>query len=243
MTVSILLFAWYLFHRSPDTGCCRGLLSNLCGINGRAAVCLARSAVPLRGGVRTVALLRAVDGDAGFVDCRESGPDRACAHGTAERLRGGRPRRPGGARRVLGLGSRLDGRPAAVRCARRSGRRCGDDTRVVGFGCRWDRLRGGRRLEGDARSVADRRMRTVDGVGRAYQRKRHVGGGARHRRRGDRWPVHHDHDRSSRAAPKPIRTRTPSPPIWATMWRSSPSSPIRARRILHSDRISRRNCS
>ena len=123
-------------HRPADTRCCRAFLSNLCGINGRAAVCLARIAVSMRGGVRTFALLRAVDGDDRFRRFRESGPDRTCTHGTPERLRGDRPARQGSPRRVLGLGSRLDRRPAAVWCAGRSCRRRGDDTGVVGFGCR-----------------------------------------------------------------------------------------------------------
>ena len=46
-----------------------------------------------------------------------------------------------------GLGPGLDRRPAAVRRARRSCRRRGDDAGLVGFGRRRDRLRGGRGLE------------------------------------------------------------------------------------------------
>src|SRR5258705_13138054 len=174
MTVSILLFAWWLFHRLPDTERCRALLSDLCGINGCAAVCLARSAVSLHDGVRTVAVIRAVDGDVGGVDLGESGADRAGARGPAEWLRGGPPCWPGAAAPLLGVWAPLDGRPAKVPGARRPGRRRCDDTGVVGFGRRGDRLRGGPRLGCDARSVADRRMRTVDGVGRAHQRKRHI---------------------------------------------------------------------
>src|SRR5258707_9766036 len=109
MTVSVLLFAWYLFDRSPDTGRCKTFLSKLCGINGRAAVGLARSAVPVRGGVRTVAVVGTADSDLGFVDFAESGAHRARAHRTADRLRGGRPPRADCSGRVLGVGSRLDG--------------------------------------------------------------------------------------------------------------------------------------
>src|SRR5258708_30632303 len=161
MTVSVLLFAWYLSHRSPDTGRCRTFLSKLCGINGRAAVCLARSAVPVRGGVRTVALIGAVDGDLASVDSGKAGTDRARALRTAERLRGGRPVGANGSCRVLGVGSRREGRPTAVRGARRSRRRRYDDTGVVGFGCRRDPLRGGRRPPSDAPSLAARPIRTA----------------------------------------------------------------------------------
>jgi len=178
MTVSVLLFAWYLYDRSADTGCCKGFLSNLCGINGRAAVCLARSAVPVRGGVCSVALVSPVDGDNDFVGFGESGAHRARAHRTAERFRGGRAVGQGGARRVLGAGLGLGRRPAAVPMARRSRRRRVDDAGLVRFGRRRDRLRRGRRLGRDARSVATRRMRPVDGVGRAHHRNRRIRRGA-----------------------------------------------------------------
>ena len=244
MTVSILLFAWYLSHRSPDTRRCRGFLSNLCGINGRAAVCLARSAVSLRGGVRTVArhprrrrrrrLRRLPVNPARIERVRTelpSGYEVAALSGA------------GGARRVLGPGSRLDRRPAAVRGARRSCRRRGDDDgggrlrAPGGSSTRWSPARR-RRLDPSL----------IDECGQWTVSAGHTSGsvtcrgGARDRRRGDRRPVHRDHHRRRGRHRNPFARRTPSPPIWATTSRSSPSSAIRARRILHSDRISRRIC-
>ena len=211
--------------RLPDTERRRGLLSNLwyqraCGClpcSQRWFLCVMRA---------DVAVIRAVDGAAGFADCRESAG--SSVRGTCRGLRGGRPRRPGS---PVVLGPVPTGPPTRceVRCAPiRS--RCGDDTGwSASPGIVYAVVAAGSKAITDPSLIDECGQWTVS-AGR-YQRKRHAGGGARHRRRGDRGPVHHAlHDpRRGRQPMKPIRTPRPSRVIWASMWRfvvvTDPGSP------------------
>ena len=198
-----------------DTRCCRAFLSNLCGINGRAAVCLAR-ALSLRGGVAQRPH-RHRRRRPGFVALGESGPIDV-SHGPAERLRGGRPVQQGRARRVLGLGPDWTADPP----------RCG----ALADPAPTRRRHEGGRLRVPAGSSTPwsptrRRRRSVliDECGQWTVFAGHTGGTSRSRRR----------PRSTARRPwasttttttveggtETIRTPTPSPPIWAAMSRLS----------------------
>ena len=179
-----------------------------------------------------------------FVGFGESGAHRARAHRTAERLRGGRPVRPG--RRPSRSGGWARTGPPTRRGAERSPipsptaattrgwSASGAGGIVYAVVAGLDARRSIRRCSTNA---ASGRCRPGTPPEPSHSSTAPPIDGA-----DDRRPGHRDHHRRRGWHRNAIRMRTRSPPIWATTSRSSPSSAIRARRILHSARISRRNC-